>query len=283
MRCERLSFVDLPRFAILVGALTAALLIASGAPAAAQLKMIYRFHNGSNGAYPSGGLAANAAGNLYGTTASGGNSGGYDGLGTVFELSPPANPTGTWTQITIYAFSNTGDGAIPLSGVILDSAGNLYGTTVGSGSGDTVFELSPPATPGASWTETTLYTLDPVSYPHGLVFDAHGNLYGMTEYGGKYGRGTAYELSPPAAPAASWTETLLYDFTGGHDGAYPQAGLVFDRGGNLYGTATEGGIIKDCHDTEMYIGCGVVFQLSPNSNGPWTEPCSTLSSARRTP
>jgi len=272
MRIERIPFVNLTRFAILIGVLTGALMIASGAPATApKEKVIYHFHNGSNGAYPSGGLAADAAGNLYGTTESGGHSGSYDGLGTVFELSPPAKSTGAWMQTTIYSFSNTGDGVIPLSGVILDSAGNLYGTTAGSGSGDTVFELSPPATPGAPWTETTLYTLDPVSFPHGLIFDGHGNLYGMTEYGGKYGSGNVYELSPPATPGASWTETGLHDFTGGHDGGNPLAGLGLDGSGNLYGTATEGGIIKHCSDLEQTIGCGVIFELSPNSKDGWTE------------
>jgi hypothetical protein len=155
--------------------------------------------------------------------------------------------------------------------VILDSAGNLYGTTAGSGDGDTVFELSPPATPGAPWTETTLYTLAPVSYPHGLIFDGHGNLYGKTEFGGKYGGGNVYELSPPAIPGASWVETDLNEFTGGRDGGEPEAGLVFDGSGNLYGTASEGGIIEDCSDMEQNIGCGVVFELSPKSNGTWTE------------
>jgi len=134
-----------------------------------------------------------------------------------------------------------------------------------------VFELSPPATPGASWTETTLYTLDPVSSPSGLIFDGLGNLYGMTENGGKYEMGQVYELSPPAQPGGSWTETDLYDFTGGHDGGEPDAGLVFDGGENLYGTASEGGIIKACNDMDQYIGCGVVFELSPSSSGGWSE------------
>jgi uncharacterized repeat protein (TIGR03803 family) len=152
----------------------------------------------------------------------------------------------------IYNFKGGSDGAAPFSGLIADSAGNLYGTTAdgggtycnGQGCG-TVFELTPPATQGGAWTETVLYSFQGGNAAAGpeasLIFDAAGNLYGTTYGGGASSDGTVFQLTPPATQGGSWTETVLYSFKGGSDGEYPVASLIFDPAGNLYGTTVFGG------------------------------------------
>src|SRR3984885_2741843 len=185
---------------------------------------------------------------------------------------------GAWavdTQSTIYTFESRTDGASPMSGVIADGAGNLYGTTTAGGGActaitkkgcGTVFGLSPAS--GGTWTETILHaftggTSDGYS-PQGLVFDASGNLYGITGAGGTgtvciggAGCGVIYELSPSSG--GTWTETILYNFTGGTDGNEPWGSLVIDASGNLYGVTRAGGANLD----------GNIFELSPGSSG-WT-------------
>ncbi|MBZ5572513.1 MAG: hypothetical protein LAO09_11630 [Acidobacteriia bacterium] len=225
--------------------------------------VIYAF-SGPDGLKPQGNLVIDAAGNLYGTTVYGGaHKSGCNGLGcgTVFELSPPSNG-GTWTETVLYSFTGGDDGANPQSGVILDLAGNLYGTTEFGGARGvgTVFQLSPG--PGGTWTENVLYGMEqggggPIG---GLVLDAFGNLYGTTCCFGPQNGGTAFELSPFLD---SWTYTLVYAFDssdGSNDAINPDAILVFDEAGNLYGTATAGG----------NFGRGAVFELSQVS-GKWTE------------
>jgi uncharacterized repeat protein (TIGR03803 family) len=246
------------------------LVLAMAATAEAKGKVLYTFQGGNDGKTPTAGLTVDAAGNLYGTTESGG-SGDY---GTVYELSPPATQGAAWTHTVLYSFSNTGDGAYPGSGVIRDSAGNLYGVATGNGlnAASAAFELSPPAALGDSWTQTTLYTFGQFDFPEGrLLLDKQGNLYGTAFSGGDNGSGYVYQLSPPVTKGGVWTETTLYNFTGGNDGGNPQAGLIFDASGNLYGTATEGGILTDCSNSGMKIGCGVVYELSPNGSGGWIE------------
>jgi uncharacterized repeat protein (TIGR03803 family) len=225
---------------------------------------------GSGGNNPQGNLAVDSAGNLYGTTTYGGNS--SDGCsssrrtcGTVFELSPPPDGVGSWTETLLYAFcsqANCTDGANPQSGVIIDSEGNLYGTTFG-----VVFELSPPPGGNGPWTETVLHT---EKYLYGsLVFDNVGNLYGTTTGGGVNGGGTAFELSPAAN---GWIETVLYNFCSQPscaDGDQPSSSLTFDGSGNLYGTTSTGGRPGCVYDGSS--GCGTVFELTPNINGSWTE------------
>jgi uncharacterized repeat protein (TIGR03803 family) len=210
------------------------------------------------------GLVLDASGNLYGTTFNGGT---YDN-GTVFELKPNGN--GSWTEESIYNFGNsTGtDASDPAAGLIFDGHGNLYGTTVlGGGVGlGTVFELSPRQ--GGGWSEKVLYSFcsqtgcaDGHYSFGGLVFDAFGNLYGTTPYGGTYGYGTVFELSPNGS--GGWTHTVLHSFNlDGTDGVYPWAGLTIDSAGNLYGTTEYGG--------SNYYG-GAVFVLAPNGSGGWTE------------
>jgi uncharacterized repeat protein (TIGR03803 family) len=153
----------------------------------------------------------------------------------------------------------------PDAGVTLDAAGNLYGTTnYGSGAG-VVYKL---AHKGSGWVFSPLYSFrghnDGAGPMGGVTLGRDGNLYGTTFGGGQFDAGTVYKLSPPPTFCRSvlcpWTETLLYQFTGGADGDEPVAGVTFDAAGNLYGTTEAGG-------TNNY---GVVFKLTPSSSG-WTE------------
>jgi uncharacterized repeat protein (TIGR03803 family) len=136
---------------------------------------------------------------------------------------------------------NCADGAGPQASLIFDTAGNLYGTTRASNNVQkgVVFELIP--NPDGSCTEKVLHTFTDSpdgSLPAGLIFDTEGNLYGTTEDGGA-GNGTVFKLTLNSD--GGWTESLLYSFIGGHDGAFPVAGVIFDAAGNLYGTTAEGG------------------------------------------
>ncbi|MGA2003809.1 MAG: choice-of-anchor tandem repeat GloVer-containing protein [Terriglobales bacterium] len=223
--------------------------------------VVYNFAGGSDGRIPEGGLIWDAQGNLYGTTVGGGGFGCQDigGCGTVFKVTPRG------TETVLYRFAGGVDGALPVAALVMDEQGNLYGTTQnGGGTGclfnsgvgcGTVFKL----TPGG--TETVLYAFtggaDGANPWAGLAIDAQGNLYGTTNQGGVgcqgYGCGTVFMLTP------SGRETVLYRFTGGADGAYPSAGLIFDAQGNLYGTAPYGGN-SSCNRGS---GCGVVFKLTP--------------------
>jgi uncharacterized repeat protein (TIGR03803 family) len=205
-------------------------------------KILHNFDDaGTDGYMPDSGLTLDAAGNLYGTTYYGGT---Y-AHGTVFELTPGAG--GVWTENLLHSFNNDGvDGYYPYAGLVIDSAGNLCGTTVFGGIYEspygygTVFELSPVS--GGAWTETVLHSFsgdagDGRNPAGGLIFDSAGNLYGTTYFGGISGGGIAYEL----ISADGWAETVLHPFGGGSDGYSPQASLVFDSAGNLYGTTYEGG------------------------------------------
>ena len=219
--------------------------------------LVHNFGKGLDGASPAGGLTLDSSGNFYGTTTTGGT---HD-VGTVFEISPKQ---GGWTEQALHYFNLNGtDGGYPYSGVVFDASGNLYGTTQAGGTtgNGTVFQLSPKQ--GGGWTEHVLHSFgvngqDGISPYGGLVVDAHGNLYGTTKLGGSFGLGTVFELSPGSG--GSWAETVLFNF-GSTLGAFPVAGLIFDASGNLYGTTTSGGS----------SGVGIVFELSPQSNGSWTE------------
>jgi len=230
------------------------------------------------GAGPNGNLAFDSAGNIYGTNCCDG----FSDLGTIFELSPPPAPDDAWTYRVLHSFGFPfEDGRQPLSGLVSDAAGNLYGTTEyggddkhlcnGLGCG-TVFEMIPPPTPGAVWTYTVLHRFgnhyaDPPdgAFPiGGLIFDESGNLYGTTDNGSAnphYSCGTVFQMTPP-----SWTETVIYSFTcDSHDGTNPLSNLTIYNG-ILYGT-TIGGGGGPCNG-----GCGTAFQLAPpESSGGWTE------------
>jgi len=226
---------------------------------------------GQDGANPMAGVILDPAGNLYGTTSGGGpNINGFAGYGgVVYRLAP--NPNGSWKVSVLHSFTGA-DGAWPAGGLTLDAAGNLYGTTTAGGlpcigvcGGGVVFKLKPNS--DGSWTESVLHSFDygtsDGSAPRGeLTFDAAGNLYGTTSWGGYYpgygNGGIVYKLAPN--PDGTWTESPLYNFKGGTDGASPDSSLVFDAAGNLYGTTSGGG----CD------GFGVVFKLSRTSSG-WHE------------
>jgi uncharacterized repeat protein (TIGR03803 family) len=231
-------------------------------------KVLQNFGNGSIDAfYPDGiypiGLIFDAAGNLYGTTSEGGDFGRY-GDGVVFELSP--NQGGGWTEKVLHQFgARASDGVQPRAGLVFDTAGNLYGTTVHGGSYGygTVFELTPAA--GGGWTEKVLHSFnsngkDGYEPLASLIVDRSGNLYGTTLWGGQYNYGTVFELI--SQPGRNWTEKILHDFSNvGGDGAFPTAGLIFDAAGNLYSTTQTGGV----------HGYGTAFELIPATDGGWSE------------
>jgi uncharacterized repeat protein (TIGR03803 family) len=245
--------------------------LSPGADGAWVEKILHNFGNGNDGWVPQAGLTFDAAGNLYGTTTQAGI---YSG-GVVFELSPTAD--GQWTEKFLHAFNpGNKDGYYPWYGaVIFDVAGNLYGTTSGGGdygktgsqNGGIVFELSPQ--PSGLWSEKILHNFGKGvdgSFPTGgLVFDATGNLYGTTEFGGSLGDGVVFKLSPSAG---GWSESVIHNFGAQGDGQNPQNTLVFDAAGSLYGTTYGGG--AESKPVNGYVCCGVVFQLTPTANG-WQE------------
>ena len=216
--------------------------------------VVYTFTGGADGASPWAGVTLDQAGNLYGTT----SSGGAYGNGTVYELSPAGSG---WTEKTIHSFQRLQDGGSPFSGLIFDGSGNLYGATQygGSGGGGTVFELTPS---GGNWIYTTLYSFvgsggglakGPVG---NLVMDSAGNIYGSTAGDGAYRFGSVFKLTHGTG---GWTYTSLHDFTNGLDGGSPRSNLVFDASGNLYGTASTGG---SGNPASCVGSCGVVWQIT---------------------
>lgn len=253
------------------------------AMATAQGGVIYTFAGAPNdGSMPLAGLITDGVGNLFGTTAQGGNGGCVEagatiGCGTVFELSFSQRGS-TWKETVLYNFQRGADGETPSGPLVFDSQRNLWGTTAFGGAygQGTVFELIPGL--GGQWTKSIVYSFkggsDGASPRGNLIFDRKGNLYSTTVQGGgsnacSGGCGTVFELSPSSG--GTWTETVLYAFTSGLDGAYPYAGLAMDTAGNLYGTTYQGGVLKapsPC--TATFGGCGTVFELR-FSAGTWTE------------
>ena len=257
-----------------------------GDPWTETLLHVFQGKQFNDGEFPSGGLIADAAGNIYGTATYGGTGdcvllGIKGGCGTVFELSPPQTKGGKWTYTTLYSFKGGKDGYAPIGDLVFDSLGNLYGaTTFGGGKGTTcdpfyqycgtVFELSPPKTKGGKWTEKVLHSFaggtDGALPNGGLALDK-GAVYGTTSAGGNQGCqttssigcGTTFELNPQST-AGGWTERMLHRFSGGKDGASPNGGLIFDAKGALYGTAGGG-------SQQM----GVVFRFAREGGGNWAE------------
>jgi|SRR5579862_1833351 len=241
------------------------------------------------GEYPgSEGVVLDSAGNLYGVAPFGGSgTQEYDlcthGCGVAYKLTRPATPGGVWTETVLHAFTAKKGAIFPVGTPIFDAKGNLYGATTGSypdghAVGPAAYRLTPPATEGASWICTVLYTFTPFrgvgdGPQSSLTFHNNGRLYGTTETGGPYGGGTVFELVPPAVPGGAWTQNILYAFgSNGIDGAYPLANVIFDKAGNLYSTTWVGGsgtTSSNCY----YRGCGTVFELSPptEEGGDWTE------------
>jgi uncharacterized repeat protein (TIGR03803 family) len=225
-------------------------------------KVVHSFGNGTDGSFLAGSLIVDAADNLYGTTIYGGTS----GNGIVFELSRTAG--GGLAEEILHNFDGA-NGAGPSGALIFDAAGSLYGTTVAGGTGDgagVAFELSPSA--GGGWVYKVLHFFNGTDgeNPVGsLVFDASGNLYGMSQAGGTSGCGTVFELSPEAG--GGWTEKVLRSFgKAGKDGINPIAGLTIDAAGDLYGVSNLGGSV----DGGIY-SAGIAFELTPDTRGGWTE------------
>jgi len=243
--------------------------------------VLYAFPEVSAGIAPYASVTFDSVGNLYGTTVVGGDKSvkcdGIPGCGVVFQLAPTKE--GPWTETVLHAFMGGADGGWPLANVILDSAGNVYGTTWGGGDTNdcppdgllpgcgVVFELAQ-----GTWKESELYTFtgksDGAFAANPVIFDSSGNLYGTTRTGGdfggtctnRYGCGVAFELTPAGPP---WNESVLYAFPGGADGEVPQGNIVFDSAGNIFDTTYGGGDGSECLGGGGYDGCGVVFELTP--------------------
>jgi uncharacterized repeat protein (TIGR03803 family) len=259
------------------------LMFAPGVSAASKYKLLHAFKGGTDGTFPSGALLFDSAGNLYGTTVNGGSSGtclyGQGiGCGTVFELTPQKN--GKWKESALYRFQGGSDGANPNGSLIFDTAGNLYGTTLQGGTGNslgcgTIFQLTPGST---GWTESLVRTFcssgaNDGYFPRaGLVRDATGTLYGMTESGGENLGGVAFALTPGSG---TWTESVLHSFCLVGDcstmGAQPVAGLTLDAAGSLYGTTIAGGQTTFGCFGGFPPGCGLLFKLKRHSSGAWSE------------
>jgi uncharacterized repeat protein (TIGR03803 family) len=211
--------------------------------------------------YPVSPLVLDPAGNLYGTIRAGGRGKDHYG-GVVYRIAKSHN---RWTENLLYSFP-TLDGEPSPGGVILDQAGNLYGTDEGGGhSAGVVYSLTKSST--LPWTFHNVHIFigapsDGAAADNPLVFDQAGNLYGATVYGGNnacvYGCGVAYKLSPNSD--GTWTETIIHWFSGGIDGANPSTRLTLDAAGNIYGCTKNGGA----------LGYGTIFKLAPNSDGTYT-------------
>jgi uncharacterized repeat protein (TIGR03803 family) len=224
-----------------------AITLAGRSAQAQTLAVLYNFMGVPDGDNPDASLVIDNAGNLYGTTAYGGNACPSDpnGCGTVFKLSP--NGSGGWDETVIYSFSAGADGGYPLANVIFDGMGNLYGTADNGGANGygVVFELSPV---GSNWTEKVLYSFcsqpncaDGVYPISGLLMDSAGNLYGANE-------ANVFELSPSGG---SWTEQVIYNAAG-------WGGLAMDASGNIFGLGYSAAVDHP-----------IAFELSPDGKGGW--------------
>jgi len=219
-----------------------------------KASIVYRFAGGSDGKYPSSAVVLDGAGNLYGTAG-----GGASCCGMVYELTPTATD---WNEQILHSFSGT-DGANPF-GLVFDATGNLYGTTSTGGSYEegVAFELSPNS--GGGWNESTIYNFGGFqdgAGPGPLAFNGP-NLYGATDVGGSGDYGTIFELKPGTN---GWSHSVLYSFTGGKDGRYPNSPFVFGKRGNLYGSS--GGDVGCLHGSHWH--CGNVFELKKQSGKQW--------------
>jgi uncharacterized repeat protein (TIGR03803 family) len=266
MKTKSMIWMAAPLLVLTITAVTAK--AQTSAPAPVSESLLWSFAGSpDDGNFPASTLIADQRGNLYGTT----EVGGANGDGTVFELSPPVGKSSQWSEQVLWSFGSSDDGAISDASLIADKMGNLYGTTARGGASSncsggcgTVFELSPPYGKSSTWSERVLYSFagspnDGAVPVASLIADEAGNLYSTTVNGGANGKGTIFELSPPYGKSKSWSERVLYNFGAtSDDGVFPEASLIADKSGNLYGTTVEGGANSGCDE-----GCGTAFELSP--------------------
>jgi uncharacterized repeat protein (TIGR03803 family) len=267
------------RTAFALALLYALTLIATQSVQAQTYTVLHTFSGGADGGNPLDGLSMDRAGNLYGTTGTGGNTQGscaeYSGCGVVFQMKHFGS---SWVLTPLYSFTGSPDGRYPYGRVIFGPDGALYGTTQYGGHQGSygedcgvVYRVAPPATAPRSaifpWTETILYS--PLGEggdgcvlidAGGLSFDASGNLFGTSYFGGSgVCCGTVFEVT---RSDNQWTPSVLYSFTGGSDGENPSAGVTLDQAGDVFGTTNDRGCSGNCQ--------GTVFQLVPSQSG-WIE------------
>lgn len=267
--------------------LSAQLCLSLGLSVATAQETVLHSFDSNTGSVPFTGVTLDKKGNVYGTTASGGNltgNCGTNGCGVVYEIVH--NSDGSWSDRTIYEFAGgSADGAFPDGLLTVDSRGHIFGTTIYGGNGScdqgeypgcgTVFELVHNSTGG--WTESVLYHFqggNDAAWPASrLTFDAQGNLYGTTQWGGSTnacvpyeaptGCGTVYELSPNGS--GGWTESVIYSFKGGMDGLNPSSGVTFNTAKNILYGVTGGGL--PCSQYLKGTDCGTVFKLRRTPTG----------------
>ncbi len=228
----------------------------------AKLKVLHNFAafgSTNDGSIPYGSLVLDTNGNVYGVTIDGGDGCGGYGCGTTFELSPLRN--GSWREIVLHDFTST-DGS-PWGALSFDSAGNLYGTTMGPTINSGAYELSPDS---GRWTYSVVYA---DGAGPGLLLGGSGNIFGAIGPGDYFGLGAIGELTPSSG---GWTYAQLYSFTcqpSCANGYGPLDPPIWDGKGSLWGTLFQGGIGRPActNDTD---GCGVIYAMTPNGDGTWT-------------
>src|ERR1700685_2582339 len=204
---------------------------------------LYNFNSDGDPNSPAAGVTLDAQGNIYGTA----SLGGAYGNGAVYKLTRSSSG---WTETVLYNFQGADEGANPVGGVVLDQAGNLYGTTFDGGinGGGTVYEMSPSAT---GWIFTTIYSfVGGYGGPYNKLTLASGSIYGFTNGEAAYGYGSVFKMTPANG---TWNFTDLYDFTGGNDGGDPYGSVAVDSKGNIFGTTNIGGTTNQ----------GIVFEITP--------------------
>jgi uncharacterized repeat protein (TIGR03803 family) len=220
-----------------------------------------------------GDLTALVVGNgvLYGVNNYGGLGGGGNGFGEVYSLAPPAAPGGAWVYTPLYTFTGYPNGAQPTALVL--NGGILYGMALGgfaNGAG-AIYSLTPPASPGGTWTESVLYNFSPAYGANfaGLAVGEGGVLYGINNGAPGQVDGIAYSLTPPQATGGAWSFSEIHKFVGG-SGPYHPTSLRVGSGGVLYGSSRTGGTGTgtDC----AADGCGTIYSLTPPTDpgGDWT-------------
>jgi hypothetical protein len=237
-------------------------LLAPSAAGASKYKILHTFGSGRDGSLPSGPLLLSGNAELFGSTYNGGTgSCGDYGCGMTFELQHRAD--GHWNEIVLHDFTGGQDGAIPVGNMVSNGTGRMYGTLSGDISGQgAIFELKQVS---KRWTLGLIYQHQ--EFSPGLLLDDSGDLIGFIG-AGDYGSGAVGKLSPGPK---GWTYTQFYSFCNPHscpDGDDPEFPLSWDAHGNLYGTTFFGG--NGPPQCPGSLGCGVAFQMTPNSDGTWT-------------